>query len=100
MAAAVAPVAEGGLGESAERGHAHDGEQEEAGGRESKASGVMMTAAMARAAAAVDTMNCFMESDYAGRRRGQKTDLWHLWHLLHRVFQNEREKASGLKNRV
>ena len=31
MAEAVAPVAEGGLGESAERGHAHDGEQEEAG---------------------------------------------------------------------
>ena len=31
MAAAVASMAEGGLGESAERGHAHDGEQEEAG---------------------------------------------------------------------
>lgn len=31
MAAAVAPMAEGGLGESAERGQAHDGEQEEAG---------------------------------------------------------------------
>lgn len=31
MAAAVAPVTKGGLGESAERGHAHGGEQEEAG---------------------------------------------------------------------
>nr|DAM40402.1 MAG TPA: hypothetical protein [Caudoviricetes sp.] len=69
-------------------------------GLESKASGVMMPAAMASAAAAVDTMNCFMGLVYAGSGGKAKDRFWHLWHLLHPIFQRGREEAQGLKKGV